>query len=360
MATDAGGSAHDDPDDDDIAEDDAGDENSLHGRPPFDPSVLSGFTEALMPKFDFSAFTSVFKTADYFKGISAKSLGIKNVDVLGHWNAQLREQQQRWFRSLKPSIDITMGVRNDYAETVRHLIGLDRVFENFRRTLLPLADQVARLQRDLLPPNLRGLSDQITFSEVHDFLEVEGIPLYLVPRASIAERLILAKDHAARRAILGRRFDALVDDCEQLIEQSDHPVVATEVHFIKDGIGAIRSGHHASAQAIFAVTLDTLVSRFHTDREERKKITNRAKGGAMPDKLRNMGVRRAYVWWPVWNAHEQFWKHKGDRIPHDFSRHATIHGVSKTQFSKRNCVQSLMLVSSLVGYANQLARSARK
>jgi len=42
-----------------------------------------------------------------------------------------------------------------------------------------------------------------------------------------------------------------------------------------------------------------------------------------------------------------------------FSRHASVHGASKTQYSKRNCVQVLMLVTSLIGYADQLAKRSR-
>ena len=72
-----------------------------------------------------------------------------------------------------------------------------------------------------------------------------------------------------------------------------------------------------------------------------------------------MGLHRAYVWLPIWHAHEQFWKDKGDAVPRTFSRHASVHGASKTQYSKRNCVQVLMLVTSLIGYTDQLAKRYR-
>jgi hypothetical protein len=192
---------------------------------------------------------------------------------------------------------------------------------------------------------------------VYEFLEEEGIPLYLIPRATIGRRLIRAKDHASRRRVLNDRFLDIVDDCAALVARCTVPAVATEVHFIQDGIGALRTGHHASAQAIFTVTLDTLISRFYPNKDTRKKITNRKKGSQMPDEISDMSIRRAYVWLPVWNAHQEFWQHKGDRIPNDYSRHATVHGVSKAQFNKRNCAQSLMLASSLVGYADQLIRA---
>ena len=69
-----------------------------------------------------------------------------------------------------------------------------------------------------------------------------------------------------------------------------------------------------------------------------------------------MSMHEAMVWLPIWNAHEQFWKHKGDQVPRHYSRHASVHGVSSRQFSKRNCVQVLMLVTSLIGYADRFMR----
>lgn len=54
-----------------------------------------------------------------------------------------------------------------------------------------------------------------------------------------------------------------------------------------------------------------------------------------------MGVREALVWLPIWNAHESSGSTGGNKVPHYYSRHASVHGVSSHQFSKRNCVQVL-------------------
>lgn len=72
-----------------------------------------------------------------------------------------------------------------------------------------------------------------------------------------------------------------------------------------------------------------------------------------------MGVRESFVWLQAaWNAQEEFRKQKGDKVPHYYSRHASVYGVSSRQFSKRNCIQVLILVTSLIGYADRLAREA--
>lgn len=150
-----------------------------------------------------------------------------------------------------------------------------------------------------------------------------------------------------------------MDDCAAVLERADHAAVGEELGFALDGLGAMRAGHSRSAQAMFTVTLDTLISRFYPDRNARRAITNRKKGARAPEEIDEMGVSEALVWLPIWNAHEEFWKHKGDTVPYYYSRHASVHGVSSRQFSKRNCIQVLMLVTSLIGYADWLAGQAR-
>ena len=148
-----------------------------------------------------------------------------------------------------------------------------------------------------------------------------------------------------------------MDDCEAVLVSITHPALREEVAFALDGLGAMKSGHTRSAQAMFTVTLDTLISGFYPDRNERRTFTNRKKDAEVPESFDEKGVREAMVWLPIWNAHEQFWKDKGDEIPRYYSRHASVHGVSSRQFNKRNCVQVLMLVTSLIGYASWIMRS---
>ncbi|MGO1360766.1 MAG: hypothetical protein ACTHU6_04015 [Brevibacterium aurantiacum] len=234
------------------------------------------------------------------------------------------------------------------------------VLDGLRGSLKPLFDpQMLRgFNRALLPPNLRSHSDEIKAYQVHEFLEQEGIPLYLVPRGRTALRLLRAQDRSGRRRVLGDCYESITDDCATVLEQANRDVVGDELKFVLDGLGAMRSGHFRSAQAMFTVTLDTLIYRFYPDQAARRLITNRKKGADVPGAIDEMGVHEAMVWLPIWNAHEQFWKHKGDKVPNYYSRHASVHGVSARQFSKRNCIQVLMLITSLIGYADRLMSSA--
>lgn len=277
-------------------------------------------------------------------------------------SARVREQmtqvQQNMISSSLPHFDfsavLTPHLSPGLGDSLRliaahHVQLLDGLHEALKPRIDPkLLDG---LNRAFLPPNLRPWADEVDAREVHEFLETEGIPLYLVPRGRTALRLVRAQDRAARRRVLNDCYDSLIDDCAVILEGADRGVIGDELVFALDGLGAMRSGHTRSAQAMLTVTLDTLVYRFHPDRSRRSKITNRPKGATVPAEIEEMGLREALVWLPIWNAHEQFWRHQGDKVPHYYSRHASVHAVSTRQFSKRNCIQVLMLVASLIGYA---------
>lgn len=277
--------------------------------------------------------------------------------------ASYRDRMTELAKVALPTFDYVMPISPELSATIQAASRQwsENILENLRKSLGPILDpEVLRgFQRNLLPPNLREHVEEVSARQVYDFLQEEGIPLYLVPRGTTAVRFLRAADHQSRRKVLSDRYGAIIEDCEEVLSRARHPSVRDEVLFVLDGIGAMRAGHTRSAQALFTVTLDSMIYRFYPERDTRTKITNRKKGADVPDLIDSMGVHQAFVWLPVWNAHEQFWKDKGDQVPHQYSRHASVHGVSKRQFSKRNCVQALMLVTSLIAYADRLDSEGR-
>lgn len=128
----------------------------------------------------------------------------------------------------------------------------------------------------------------------------------------------------------------------------------TEAKFALDGVAALRDGHTQAAQALFTLTFDTLIFGIYPERRVRTTITNRKADDAVPEFINGMGARDVSVWLPIWNAHGQFWPNQGVPAPWEYSRHATVHKVSRKQYSQRNTIQVLMLVTSLIGYADRL------
>ena len=64
-----------------------------------------------------------------------------------------------------------------------------------------LGPTLARLKESFYPPNLRAIED-LRFEEVEKVVMADGIPLYGVPRTSIAEALIRADSAGTRRDLL--------------------------------------------------------------------------------------------------------------------------------------------------------------
>ncbi|MDO5080688.1 hypothetical protein [Buchananella hordeovulneris] len=116
-----------------------------------------------------------------------------------------------------------------------------------------------RSDRSILPPNLRDQADEIDVSAVRTFLEEEGIPLYLVPRGRTALRLLRADDRAERRRILGNCYSTIIEDCAVMLDMVSSEQILHVVEFVRDGIGAMRAENYRSAQALFTVTLDSLI-----------------------------------------------------------------------------------------------------
>ncbi|MFZ2560755.1 hypothetical protein ACTXJM_11225 [Corynebacterium variabile] len=279
-------------------------------------------------------------------------------NTVGRWQDDLMKSLAPALRSM-PSFTMPASFLEQTPSAftgLQHFADQQRqVFDGIARALRGFdLSGVQKLKRSLLPPNLRELVDEIDFGDVHAFLREEAIPLYLVPRAQTALRLLRAADRPARRQILNDCFDFLVDDCEVVLKQVSLPDLKTEVEFAFNGVAALRDGHTQAAQALFTLIFDTLISRLFPDSKVKTKITNCDPKGAVPETISRMGSRDVLVWLPVWNAHGQFFPNRGIPVPWEYSRHATVHKVSRKQYRQRNTIQSLMLVTSLIGYADRL------
>lgn len=101
---------------------------------------------------------------------------------------------------------------------------------------------------------------------------------------------------ASASALLGDCYESITDDCAAVLEQANRHVVGDELKLVLDGLGAMRSGHFRSAQAMFT---DALIYRFYPDQAARRLITNRKKGADVPGAINEMSVHEAMVWLPI-------------------------------------------------------------
>lgn len=208
-----------------------------------------------------------------------------------------------------------------------------------------LGPSLERLKLSFYPPNLQPI-EALRWEDVESVVMVDGMALYGVPRTAIAEALIRAGSAEKRRNILGRRWKAISADCRALVEGCETDAVTPYVPMAFRVLDALEGGHTQAAQALTGSLLDSLVNNyFGADRylytpDKRGKRTNAA--------YDEFTAHEYIALAPTWQAWQKFFPNEGLPVPHTFSRNATAHTVSAKQFTRRNAVQSLMIVSSLI------------
>lgn len=210
---------------------------------------------------------------------------------------------------------------------------------------------LARLNTSFYPSNLQHIED-LEFEEVEAVVMLDGIALYGLPRQELAEKLIRAETTAARRAILGRRWRAISADCRAAVDACNSSTVAPYVFFAEAALDALDGEHTEAAQALAASLLDTVVNGYFG--KQRFDLTPNRKT-TTPAEYEKFTLREFIVFAPLWQAYQKYKIEDGDPIPNTFSRHASVHGVSARQFSRRNAVQAVLFVSSLLLFLDEEA-----
>lgn len=220
--------------------------------------------------------------------------------------------------------------------------------------LKTIGPKLATLKLKIYPANLQEI-EGLRLVEVEEVVMLDGIALYAVPRTEIAEKLVRADSTSARREILGRRWKAIAVDCRTALAGCTSASMANYVSFTVDALDALDGGHSRAAQALAASVLDTVVNGHFGN--ERFKLTPNKKT-ITPAEYDEFTVCKFIALAPLWQAYQKFRVEDGDPIPHTFSRHASVHGVSSRQFSRRNAVQALLFVSSLLLFLDEEAVAA--
>ena len=219
---------------------------------------------------------------------------------------------------------------------------------NWLKNLGPL---LAGFKVNFYPPNLRDIED-LSFQDVEKVVMVDGIALYRVPRAGIAEALVKADGAAQRREILGRRWKTITADCREAMEACSSETAAPHVTMALAAIGALEAGHGEAAQALTGSLLDAIVKEYFG--KDRYLYTPNKKTKTS-DAYKEFGIHEYMAFAPVWQAYQRFFVEDGDPVPYTFSRNATAHTVSVKQYSRRNAVQALMIVAGILVFLDERA-----
>jgi hypothetical protein len=218
---------------------------------------------------------------------------------------------------------------------------------------------LAALERRVIPDNLAELGiDEEDLESIAEVLH-DGIPLFWVPRARIAERLIAAQTTAERRTIIGRNLSAIVEDCLETLELISNEKYFYEADRLREAAELLHS-HPAASQALATATLDSLMYRIALKVDEVYTLVTSASGRSKQgheERTREriqqkLGKRGSLVLAPVRPIYQQF-KPRGKETPRVLNKNASFHRVHPLQYNKRNAAISLMLGTSVVLYMSR-------
>lgn len=269
-----------------------------------------------------------------------KNMGIINSDFMK--NAGLLQTQPLIQRLMK---GVDFGGFNQYAKLAQ--VGARQA--SWFRDIIPNLD---RLKAAFWPPNLRDIED-LDMEDVEAVVMLDGIGLYNVPRASIAQALIRADSAAKRREILGRRWKAISADCRDAMDGCKSKTLASYVPTAIAALDALDAGHTQAAQALVGSLTDSILIAYLGDDRYLYTPNRKTKDS---EAYKKFGIRKFIALAPMWQAYQQFWAKNGDAVPTTFNRNATAHTVSSRQFNRRNAVQGLLFVCGLITFLDELAQ----
>lgn len=201
-------------------------------------------------------------------------------------------------------------------------------------------EQVSRALDLVVPPNWLGVRG---LDQIETLALDEGLALAWVPPSDILNALIAAPSKQARRRILGRRWKRVVAACREAIETASSDEVVQYRGFARNVIDMLVDRHPEGAQALAANLLDTML-RETLDNSSVRQVTDQRERLSMDD----LPLRAAMVFGGIWGSHTEFWRSRGDAIPRGFSRHGSVHAVSRVQYSRINALIALMHVTSYI------------
>ncbi|WP_407107257.1 hypothetical protein [Rhodococcus aetherivorans] len=227
----------------------------------------------------------------------------------------------------------------------------EQIQTNLTKTLAPvwsgvsqLVETANRIIRDAYPPNWpEGL--RLDLEKLEQIAQVEGIPLFYVPRAEIVTALLDASDFEARLAIVDQYTDEIGQDCRDAMRAPVHEPLQDRTILANKAVEAFIAGHYESAQALAVVVCDSYLKTHVTGRYKEMRedlaINKSEEAAVWPTFRLLMPMATAVPFLAEWQPH------KDAPAPSTFSRHATIHGASTDQLNRLHATLAIMLLTTM-------------
>ena len=233
----------------------------------------------------------------------------------------------------QPLADVSLGFE--------HVLGA--LMDDWQGQFAGIFEVAQKFARRTFPPNWDGEGIGVP-DDLEEMVLVEGLPLGWVPPTGVLRSLLAADTAQRRRQILGRSWRSVAKQCLVLLDAVEERGLREHAHFAKESATTLLAGLSLSSQALSATLLDTVLGVvFSSDTLRDVKQPERFN-------LEAFEIRAALVLGAISSAHHRYRPGNGDVVPRKFSRHASVHGVGKRQYSRINAVIALMNVTALLAY----------
>ncbi|MDL9944604.1 hypothetical protein QSJ19_03190 [Gordonia sp. ABSL11-1] len=216
------------------------------------------------------------------------------------------------------------------------------IYETQRRQFETIFDLDAILKAidAAYPPNWKGVKSG-EMAKLESLLLDEGLALGWVPEAEILQKLFDAATKQERRRLLGRRWKTVMKSCRASVSTVAQTKYSGYRDFTLKAIDALEAGSPEAAQALAASLLDTML-------RETLDVTDRTLVTAQRNRLdlNSLPLRASIVFGGIWGSFTEFYTSRGDKVPQNFSRHASAHAVGGRQYSRINTVIAIMHVTA--------------
>ncbi len=315
---------------------------------PLNESLFAGYWQNLAPSFtgDFMKHLwsglPAFNAAPTWLGDAVSSIAFRGAaqESMAAQVGLFQSQAQDVLLNFHASAAFGYST-NALTETARKIA--EALGNSWQATPPPLS-----VHRGLLPPTLWETEAELNPSDIMSLVVAEGLPIWSAPRTSIALSLVLARDHRARREVIGRRAPDILADCHELLADLPKSKWTPLAGFASRAIEAARAGHHESGQALLASVLESAMVKVIGDK--RTKTVNKARGAESRDHyFDDLGMQTVYIWLPVWHAYDSFdYAARRPAAPRLFMRHASAHAVRASQYTRRNTAWAALIVSNFL------------
>ena len=181
------------------------------------------------------------------------------------------------------------------------------------------------------------------YSLIEGLVLDEGLALAWVVEPELRVQIFSAQSKFARLHILSDHQESIVDHCCELLEDIDQPDLAEWRDFAVKVASALRGGYTAAAQALAVNLIDTMLIENFTYQGRGQKMSHGTRRHSTRFNIdAEKEIEQGIVYGGLWGMFLQFHSDSEDAIPHQLSRHATAHAVSKRQYRRVNSLIAFM------------------